>query len=95
VLRGGGRVLILQPNIRVLGGQYWDFVDHHLPLTDRTLVEALNLVGMEVREVRPRFLPYTTKSRLPQQPLLVRLYLLFRPAQRLLGGQAWVVAEKP
>jgi SAM-dependent methyltransferase len=95
VLRSGGRLLILQPNIRVLGGKYWDFVDHHLPLTDRTLVEALGLVGLDVLEVRPRFLPYTTKSRLPQHPILVRIYLMFPIVHRFLGGQAWVVGVKP
>ena len=95
VLRSGGRLLVLQPNIRYLGGEYWDFLDHHIPLTDKTLVEAFELVGLHVVEVRPRFLPYTTKSRLPQASWLVRLYLRFRPAQWLFGKQAWVVALKP
>jgi hypothetical protein len=45
--------------------------------------------------VRPRFLPYTTKSRFPQWGWLVRLYLRLPLAQRLFGRQAWVVAVKP
>lgn len=94
VLRKGGRLLILQPNIRFLHGEYWDFIDHYLPLTDRTLVEALGLVGMRPVEVKPRFLPYTTRSRLPQAPWLVRLYLMIPLAHVLLGKQAWVVARK-
>ena len=94
VLRQGGRLLILQPNIRAIGGQYWDFVDHHLPLTDRTLVEALGMINMDVKEVRARFLPYTTKSRIPQHPVLIRLYLWLPPLHRFLGGQAWVVGVK-
>jgi SAM-dependent methyltransferase len=95
VLRAGGRLLILQPNIRFLHGEYWDFLDHHIPLTDRTLVEALEVVGFNILEVRPRFLPYTTKSRLPQRPWLVRLYLRVPIAHHILGKQAWVVAAKP
>ena len=95
VLRPGGRLLILQPNIRFVGGEYWDFLDHHIPLTDRTLVEALLAARMRPVEVVPRWLPYTTKSRLPQHPALVRLYLRVPIAQRLLGKQAWVVAVKP
>jgi SAM-dependent methyltransferase len=95
VLRPGGRLLILQPNIRFLNGAYWDFLDHHIPLTDRTLVEALLSVGMRPSEIVPRFLPYTTKSRLPQHPMLVRLYLRVPLAQWLLGKQSWVVAVKP
>jgi SAM-dependent methyltransferase len=95
VLRPGGKLLILQPNIRFLPGEYWDFLDHHIALTDRTVVEALLAVGMEPIEVRPRFLPYTTKSRVPQHPLLVKLYLRVPLAQRLMGKQAWVVGRKP
>jgi hypothetical protein len=95
ILRSGtGRLLILQPNIRLLHGRYWDFLDHYLPLTERTLVEALELVGLTPIETRIRFLPYTTKSRLPQHALLVRAYLLLRPLQWLLGRQTWMVAVK-
>jgi SAM-dependent methyltransferase len=94
VLRPGGRLLILQPNIRYTGGAYWDFFDHHLPLTERSLVEALGLAGLTPIEVRARFLPFTTKSALPQHPALVWLYLKIPIAQRLLGRQSWIVAAK-
>jgi hypothetical protein len=90
-----GRLLILQPNVRLLGGAYWDFVDHHLPLTERTLVEALGMAGLVPVEQRTRFLPYTTKSRFPQTAALVRLYLALRPLQWLLGKQTWMTAVKP
>ena len=95
VLRPGGRLLVLQPNIRFVGGAYWDFIDHHLPLTDRTLVEACESLDLEVLEVIPRFLPYTTRSALPQRPFLVRLYLAIRPAWFFFGQQTWFVARKP
>jgi SAM-dependent methyltransferase len=95
VLKPGGRLMILQPNIRLVGGAYWDFVDHHLALTDRTLVEACDSLGFEVVEVIPRFLPYTTRSGIPQSPWLVRLYLAIRPAWWILGRQTWMVARKP
>lgn len=95
VLRSGGKLLIMQPNIRFLNGEYWDFVDHYLPLTDRTLVEALTLTGMRAVEVRPQFLPYTTRSRFPQATWLVKLYLKLTFVHRLFGKQAWVVAVKP
>ena len=94
VLRENGKLLALQPNIAVIGGRYWDFLDHKLPLTERSLVEALEVVGFDILESRARFLPYTTKSKLPQHPLLVWLYLQVPPAQWLLGGQAWVVARR-
>ena len=75
VLRPGGRLLILQPNIRYAYREYWDFLDHHVALSHVSMVEALALTGFRVVEVRPRFLPFTTKSALPPWPSLVRLYL--------------------
>lgn len=95
ILREGGRIIVLQPNIRFLPGEYWDFFDHHTPLTDRSLVEGLRLAGFSPTVVYPRFLPYTTKSRLPKAAALVRLYLRVPLVWRLLGKQALVVAVKP
>lgn len=94
LLRPGGRLMILQPNIRFLADVYWDFFDHHVPLSDRSLVEALGLVDMRVTVCVPRFLPYTTKSRLPKGSLFVRLYLRCPLAWRILGKQAFIVAER-
>jgi SAM-dependent methyltransferase len=93
VLRPGGRLLVLQPNIALTGASYWDFVDHSLPLTHKSLVEALTLTGFEVERLRVRFLPYTTESRLPISAPLIRWYLKFPPAQWLLGKQTFVVAR--
>jgi SAM-dependent methyltransferase len=94
VLRPGGRLLILQPNIRYAYREYWDFLDHHVALSHVSMVEALALSGFTATEVRPRFLPFTTKSALPQWPILVRLYLRLPPAQWLLGKQMFIAAEK-
>lgn len=94
ILRGNGRIIVLQPNIRFLYAEYWDFFDHHTALSDRSLVEGLQLARFTPDVVIPRFLPYTTKSRLPQAPWLVGMYLRFPPAWKLLGKQALVVAHK-
>ena len=94
VLTSGGRLLVLQPNIRLTREAYWDFVDHSLPITDRSLVEALRLSGFTIELVKVRFLPYTTDSRLPISPTLIRLYLKIPIAQYLLGKQSFVVARK-
>jgi SAM-dependent methyltransferase len=94
ILRGGGRIIVLQPNIRFLPGEYWDFFDHHTPLTDRSLVEALRLAGFMPTLVLPRFLPYTTRGRLPTAAFFVRLYLKCPLVWRVLGKQALVVARK-
>ena len=68
LLKPGGRVVILQPNIRLVGGSYWDFLDHKTPLTEKSVVEAAQTAGLETVELIIRFLPYTTKSRFPQIP---------------------------
>lgn len=94
ILKSTGRIIVLQPNIRFLYAEYWDFFDHHTALSDRSLVEGLQLAGFAPYVVIPRFLPYTTKSRLPQSPWLVSLYLRFPPAWRILGKQTLVVAHK-
>ena len=85
----------MQPNVRALGGAFWDFVDHTLPLTDKGMAEALEVSGFEIVERRARFLPYTTKSHLPRWSFLVRLYLTLRPAQWLMGKQMLLVARRP
>jgi SAM-dependent methyltransferase len=95
VLRPGGRMLILQPNIRFAYDVYWDFFDHHLPFSDRAMVEALHTCRFQVESVRPRFLPYTTKGRAPMWPVLVKLYLRCPPLHRLFGKQMFIVAVRP
>lgn len=95
LLRPGGRVLLMGPNVRCVPGAYWDFWDHHLPLTELSLTEGLTLQGFEIERVVARFLPYTTRSALPQYPWLVALYLRMPLVWRLLGKQFFVVARKP
>ena len=95
ILRPGGRLIILQPNVRLLPGRYWDFFDHHTPLTEHSLVEALGTLAVRPVKVVGRFLPYTTKTRLPQAPWIVRLYLRMPPLWLLFGRQSLVIAEKP
>lgn len=95
LLKPGGRVLIMQPNIRLIGGSYWDFIDHQTALTEKSLAEAATMAGFKTKQVIARFLPYTTKSRFPQHPLLVRVYLSFPPAWLVLGKQTLYLGEKP
>ncbi len=93
LLRPGGRVIVLQPNVRLVGGSYWDFIDHRVALTERSLAEAGGLAGLRTVDLITRFLPYSTKSRLPSHPLLVRAYLRFPPVWRIIGRQTLYVAE--
>ena len=62
ILKTQGKVMILSPNIKYASKEYWDYFDHFLPLSHKSLVAALRLAGFEVEWVIPRFLPYTTGS---------------------------------
>ena len=93
LVRPGGRVIVLQPNIRLVGPRYWDFIDHRVALTERSLLEAAELAELRTIDLITRFLPYSTKGRLPSDPRLVRAYLAFRPAWWLLGRQTLFVGE--
>ncbi|RHJ94174.1 methyltransferase domain-containing protein [Parabacteroides bouchesdurhonensis] len=94
ILAPGGRILILQPNIKYIGSAYWDFFDHHTPLTDKSLREALEMSGYKIKTIIPKFLPYTTKSKIPQYIWLVIVYLHFPLAWKIMGKQLFAVAEK-
>ncbi len=95
VLRPQGLLIALGPNIRFCYDVYWDFVDHHLPLSDRSLIEAMEIAGFQEELVKPRFLPFTMSGRVPPQAWLVRLYLQVPLAQRFWGKQFLIIARKP
>jgi SAM-dependent methyltransferase len=94
-LKPGGRLIALGPNIRYLPGAYWDFWDHHVPLTEQSLCEALRSRGFTIERCLPRFLPYTM-ARGRKYPLwCLRLYLKLTPLWSLLGRQFLVIATRP
>ncbi|HZO97842.1 MAG TPA: class I SAM-dependent methyltransferase [Gaiellaceae bacterium] len=95
VLAPAGVLLVLQPNVRLVGGAFWDFLDHTLPLTERSLREAVETSGLRIVELRTRCLPYTTVGRRLPPAWLLRLYLRLPPAQWALGKQTFMVAERP
>jgi SAM-dependent methyltransferase len=94
LLSDRGRLVILQPNFRFVGARYFDFIDHKTVLTDASVREALSLGNLTLlRQIR-RFLPYTTKSKMPSHPALVSLYLKIPPLWLLFGQQSLFVAER-
>jgi SAM-dependent methyltransferase len=94
-LRPGGRIVCLGPNIRCMAGAYWDYFDHIVPLSDRSLAEALVISGFEVEETIPRFLPWTMTGRTAPPSFVIRAYLRMRPVWPFIGRQFLVVASKP
>ena len=94
VLREGGRFIILQPKFAYCARQYFDFFDHRLIFTHRSMCEGLESASFKLITVVDCFLPFTSKSRLPKSAWLVELYLKIPLAWRLLGAQMLIVAEK-
>lgn len=92
-LAPGGRIVLVGPNLRHTGGAYWDFWDHHVPLTERSLAELLTLCGFRVEQALPRFLPYTMSQGRNPPLALVALYLRLPWLWPLLGKQFLVVGR--
>ena len=94
VLRSGGKFIILNPNIRFSISDFWDYFDHVTPVSDRSVVEGLQLAGFNIHEVIPRFVPNTIKDRLPKSAFLVKLYLHMPFLFPIFGKQMFIVAKK-
>lgn len=58
------------------------------------MAEALEVSGFEIERMIPKFLPFTTKSILPQAPWLVSAYLRVPLVWKFLGAQMLIVARK-
>ena len=99
-LKVGGKLAVLQPNIRYARAAYWDYIDHHIALTDKSLAEAVAICGFRINRLLPRFLPYTAQAKgqswISERgwEKLISLYLKCPWAQRLWGAQVLLIAEK-
>ncbi|MFK7734064.1 MAG: class I SAM-dependent methyltransferase [Pseudomonadales bacterium] len=94
VLKPSGIYLAMQPNLRSEPGKYWDYYDHVLPLTHLSCKEAFEKAGLTVTKLVPKFIPFSTDSKLPQHPLLVKAYLYLPIVWPLLGGQFVIAGQK-
>ena len=82
------------PNIKYVAGAYWDFIDHHLPLTELSLVELMKKCGFAAECCVDRFLPYTMVES-PKYPVwMLRVYLALPWVWPFLGKQFLVVGRK-
>lgn len=95
LLKPGGRFIVMGPNIRYAYREYWDYYDHHLPLSDRSLLEGLEMAGFQPVRVIDRFLPFTMRGKTPSAGWMVRAYLALPFVWPLLGKQFLVIVRKP
>ena len=94
LLKPGGTLIAMGPNIRFCYDVYWDFFDHHLALSDRSIEEALKLNGFDIECLIPQFLPFSMQGGPPPSPLLLSIYLRLPVAWRFFGKQFLVIAHK-
>ena len=93
-LKDGGLFICLGPNIRCLPGEYWDFWDHCVPISDISLSELLDWKGFSIQLNVPRFLPYSMSTGKTPPLVLVRLYLKLPVVWPLFGKQFLLVGRK-
>lgn len=90
----GGRFIAMGPNIKYLPGSYWDFWDHSLPLTEKSLAEGMRAVGFSIENAVARFLPYTMVEGPRFPTFCITLYLRLPVLWPIFGKQFLVVARK-
>ena len=95
LLSPGGRLVIMGPNFKYCGPEYFDCIDHRLILTERSVAELLFSEDFELVKSHARYLPYSFRSRLPASEALTGLYLKFPFAWKFLGKQFLLAAQKP
>jgi SAM-dependent methyltransferase len=94
-LSSGGRLICMGPNAKYLSGSYWDFWDHHIAVSDRSLQELLELKGLRIVRLWKKFLPFTMSNGFRPPPVFVTFYLELPWIWPLAGRQFLVIAQKP
>ncbi len=93
-LKPGGRLIAIGPNIKLLNGSYWDFIDHNIPLTEVSLAECVQAWGLLPEKVIKKFLPYTMVGGVKTPVWILRYYLRRPLLWRFFGKQFLVIAVK-
>jgi len=93
-LKADGRLIAMGPNARIVPGAYWDFWDHHIPLTERAVTELFEISGFAIDRAVARFLPYTMVNKRESPLVFLKIYLKVPLAWRFFGHQFLVVGRK-
>jgi SAM-dependent methyltransferase len=93
-LKNNGILICMGPNIKYVSGKYWDFFDHHLPLTESSIAEVFRLSGFSIELCLSRFLPYSMSTGKNAPLFLVTMYLHLSMLWPLIGQQFLVIGRK-
>lgn len=88
------KLIVLMPNIRYAKWDFYNFIDHNLPLTEVSLKEALELCNFEIIEAHKKFFPYSANGISVSTPtFIVKLYLQLPPFLRPRAKQMFCIAR--
>jgi SAM-dependent methyltransferase len=92
ILKGTGRLILMQPDFRICYKIYFDDYTHLQVFTDRGLADFIESLGFHLKFCLPLFLPFFFDLKFPFSARLFKLYLHlpFKP----FAGQMLMVAEK-
>lgn len=93
-LNPNGVFILIQPNFRYSYRNYFDDYTHRSVFTHISMQNLLRAQGFTIKDVQPRFMPYSLReSKFPILPVFIKMYLAlpFRP----FAGQMLIVANKP
>lgn len=91
----GGKIAVMGPNFKYTYRSYFDFADHTVILSELGLAEHLYGAGFTIENIYPKFLPLSFRGGMPVSRSLVKMYLSFPFAWRILGKQFLLIATKP
>jgi len=87
------KLIVLMPNIRYVKWDFYNFIDHNLPLNETSLKEALELSNFKVINSYKRFFPYSANGIQISIPgFIIKIYLSLHPRLRPWAKQMFFVA---
>ena len=91
VLKNGGKLILMQPNIYYAYREYWDDYTHKKAFSHISLTDFLVANGFTLEHIEKRFIPFSLKSRLPKSYWITKLYLML--PFRMFAKQMLVVVK--
>jgi cyclopropane fatty-acyl-phospholipid synthase-like methyltransferase len=91
VLKNGGKLILMQPNIYYAYREYWDDYTHKKAFSHISLTDFLVANGFTIDHIEKRFIPFSLKTRLHKSYWITKLYLML--PFRLFAKQMLVVAK--
>ncbi|RLG13203.1 MAG: SAM-dependent methyltransferase [Candidatus Nanohalarchaeota archaeon] len=92
VLKVGGILMVISPNFKYCYRNYFDDYTHKSIITGASINDLFESVGFRVVKNVPRFLPFSTKGKLPVNSFLIWLYL--RSAWKPFASQFFIIGKK-